>query len=419
MHPITKIELRELHRACFDYPAVDNHAHPLLTEEYRDRFEFEGLISEAQGPALTADAVHTLACLRAVPQLGSMLGLQDPTWSDIKAARARLPYLDLCTLFMDRTVNGIQCMLLDDGLGGVEEFAEGYKWHDRFTCSPTKRIVRVEIVAEGILKSLSQAYVDSVVLDEAVSAFRSFNTLLKASLIDSANDKNVVGFKSIACYRTGLDVAPSAESEEAILTCVRDVLQTHKDTGTIRLAHKALNDHIVRMALEVAGEYGKPVQFHTGLGDNDITLNRSSPSHLQAVIKAYPKTLFVLLHSSYPFTREAGYLAAVYPNVFLDFGEVFPFVSGEGQRAIIRQVLELCPTNKILWSTDGHWWPESFYLGTIQARQALYAVLSDTVASGELSESAAVAIVQNALFHNSNKLYNLGLEPDLSIFNRK
>lgn len=39
-------------------------------------------------------------------------------------------------------------MLLDDGLGGVEEFAEGYAQHDRFTTSPTKRIVRVEIVAE-------------------------------------------------------------------------------------------------------------------------------------------------------------------------------------------------------------------------------------------------------------------------------
>lgn len=37
---------------------------------------------------------------------------------------------------------------------------------------------------------------------------------------------------------------------------------------------------------------------------------------------AYPKTIIVLLHSSYPFTREAGYLTSVYSNVFLDFGEV-------------------------------------------------------------------------------------------------
>ena len=93
------------------------------------------------------------------------------------------------------------------------------------------------------------------------------------------------------------------------------------------------------------------VQFHTGLGDNDITLKLSSPSHLQPLIKAYPRTKIVLLHSSYPYTQEAGYLAAVYENVFLDFGEIFPFLSADGQRQVIRQVLELAPTNKIMWSS--------------------------------------------------------------------
>ncbi len=87
------------------------------------------------------------------------------------------------------------------------------------------------------------------------------------------------------------------------------------------------------------------------MGDNDITLGLSSPSHLQPLIKAYPTTKIVLLHSSYPFTREAGYLTAVYENVFLDFGEIFPMVSPDGQREILRQVLELAPTNKIMWSS--------------------------------------------------------------------
>ncbi|KAJ7155488.1 amidohydrolase-domain-containing protein [Mycena crocata] len=419
MHSLSTaaLELVELKRACFLYPAIDNHAHPLLTEEHRDRFEFEGLISEAQGSALTVDSVHTLACLRAVSQLGTVLNIQNPTWDSVKFARAQLPYPDLCNLFIHRSVTGIQCMLLDDGLGGVEEFSEGYAWHDRFTSSPTKRIVRVEIVAEGILKSLCKP--TPVTFERPSSVLRIFNDALKASLTNSAQDKNVVGFKSIACYRTGLDIVPSAESEDAIVTCLEDALKTCRDTGTIRLAHKALNDHVVCMALEVAGECRKPLQFHVGLGDSDISLNRSSPSHLQPLIKQFPASTFVLLHSSYPFTREAGYLTAVYSNVFLDFGEVFPFVSGEGQRGILRQVLELCPTNKMMWSTDGHWWPESFYLGTLQARQALFTVLSDIVASGELLQRDAVLIAQNSLFHNANRLYNLGLEPDLTIFERK
>ena len=72
---------------------------------------------------------------------------------------------------------------------------------------------------------------------------------------------------------------------------------------------------------------------------------------MQPVIKTFPNAAFVLLHSSYPYTREAGYLAAMYKNVYLNFGEVFPMVSVDGQRAVIKQMLELTPTNKLLWSS--------------------------------------------------------------------
>lgn len=34
-------------------------------------------------------------------------------------------------------------------------------------------------------------------------------------------------------------------------------------------------------------------------------------------------------------------------------GEIFPFISQDGQEKAIRQILELCPWSKILWSTDG------------------------------------------------------------------
>lgn len=95
------------------------------------------------------------------------------------------------------------------------------------------------------------------------------------------------------------------------------------------------------------------VQFHTGLGDNDLLLTKASPSHLQPLIRAFPSVPFVLLHSSYPFTREAGYLASVYANAYLDFGEIFPMVARHGQRRTVEQMLELAPTSKLLWSTDG------------------------------------------------------------------
>lgn len=93
------------------------------------------------------------------------------------------------------------------------------------------------------------------------------------------------------------------------------------------------------------------VQFHTGLGDNDISLAQASPALMQPLIKAFPQTKFVLLHSSYPYTQDAGYLTAVYQNVYLDFGEIFPFLSADGQRDVFKKVLELTPVNKIMWSS--------------------------------------------------------------------
>lgn len=137
----------QLARVALGYPAIDNHAHPLLKAEHRSVFEFEGLISEATGKALTEDAIHTLACFRATQQLNQVLGLKgEPTWEAVKQARGAMDYEKLCKTFMEST--GIQCILIDDGLGGSSQYAEGYKWHDKFTRSPTKRIIRIEVLAE-------------------------------------------------------------------------------------------------------------------------------------------------------------------------------------------------------------------------------------------------------------------------------
>ncbi len=135
-----------------DYPAIDNHAHPLLTAENRNRLAFEGLTSEAEGPALN-DAVYTLPHSTARRDLARLYGLPPHTsWEDIKEHRALRSYDDLCRLCFDTAK--IQCVLIDDGLSGVKEMAEEYRWHDRYTSSPTRRIVRVEVVAEVCVRIL-------------------------------------------------------------------------------------------------------------------------------------------------------------------------------------------------------------------------------------------------------------------------
>jgi len=293
-------------------------------------------------------------------------------------------------------------------LDAVAEFCHPTSWHDQFTSSPTYRIVRVEVVAQDILKELLEA--NQGALEDLAEMFSRFSSAFESTISTSAIDPCVAGFKSVACYRTGLNISTSC-SASAEIECLSDIINRYHGGRGIRIDDKAFNDFVVRKTLEIAGKHRKPVQFHTGLGDNDITLTLSSPAHMQPIIKAYPETIFVLLHSSYPYTRDAGYLTSMYPNVYLDFGEIFPFLSPEGQRGVIRQILELCPTNKIMWSTDGHWWPESFYLSTTQARRVLYEVLLEHVNRGDLTEAQACSVARRALFETANRVYNLNLKP--------
>ena len=140
---MTSMSLRDV---VFGYPAIDNHAHPLLKEEHRQGLPFEGVISEAQSDAVK-DAVHSLPGYRATRQLAELYGL-DPgaDWEEIKNHRVTLEYDQLCNMNMQKS--GIQCLLLDDGLGGVQEMANGLSWHERFINGSVYRIVRIEAVAE-------------------------------------------------------------------------------------------------------------------------------------------------------------------------------------------------------------------------------------------------------------------------------
>lgn len=46
-------------------------------------------------------------------------------------------------------------------------------------------------------------------------------------------------------------------------------------------------------------------------------------------------------------------------------------LSQDGQKSVIKQLLELAPSNKLLWSTDGHWFPETYALANAQMREVL------------------------------------------------
>src|SRR5262249_1654306 len=145
-----------------------------------------------------------------------------------------------------------------------------------------------------------------------------------------------------------------------------------------------------------------PVQVHTGFGDADLHLWRSDPSYLKPLVERFPRTPFVLLPCS-PSAREAGWMAHVYANVFLDLSLTIPFVWRPA--AALREALELAPVSKLLYGSDAARTPELFHLAAVRWREALAEVLTEVLPPDEAEAAGRAILRENAL-----RLYEL--EPE-------
>ncbi|KAF2769119.1 glutamine synthetase/guanido kinase [Teratosphaeria nubilosa] len=374
-------ELKELIRS---HPLVDNHAHNILRSGQLKSADFLTSTTEATGDAL-GDNHRSLAHIRAARQLRSLYDLPpDADWATTLGKRTELIERDPKSL-MRKCFAGTQTILIDDGLDSGSNI-EPYGWHDQFTLSPCKRIVRTETVAADILSNLNQQGklpVGVAIADEEACSLTwvTFIAEFEQAVLASLGDPEVVGFKSVICYRTGLDIQVGRDIEvsEAGLRSFRKHFLPDCNARNFRVDAKGMNDALVISTCKLIADFdkqkgtAKPIQFHTALGDNDISLLESNPAYLQLLIDTYP---------SVPV----------------------------GQEKIVRQALEVTPTSKILWSTDGHHFPKTYWLANVQGRAALEKVLLDYVEHEDLTVGQAARAAKDILFENSNKLYGLNLK---------
>jgi hypothetical protein len=365
-------------------PIYDHHAHALFHEAEWRRAPLEPYFSEAADPALLRDfGRDTLFFRRSLRELAELYGCA-ATVEGVLAARAGQDYQALCRrLFAEA---GIRRWLVDDGL-----------WPERLwpvaECGrrlalPVGRILRLETELATMVEGR----------ESAATLLAAFEARLRALA------PGVAAFKSIAAYRSGLALERPAPAEVAVaLTGVRALLRPGVPP---RLAAKPLIDAMLWMALRVAAETGRPVQFHTGYGDPDLDLRLASPLHLRPVLEAPELAgLRVVLLHCYPFVREAGYLAAVYPGVYLDVGLTIPHASVDGMRRALHEALHLAPVTKLLFSTDAQRTPELFWLAARWGRRVLGEVLERTVRDGDLTAAEAAWAAERVLHANALALY--------------
>ena len=114
---------------------------------------------------------------------------------------------------------------------------------------------------------------------------------------------------------------------------------------------------------------------------------------------------FTLLHC-YPYQREAGFLADVFPHVYFDVGLAINY-SGARSKAIIAESLELAPFGKILFSTDTFGLPELYYLGAKLFRQGLSTVLNEFSSTYGWPHKECKRVAKMIGYDNAARLYGV------------
>ena len=365
-------------------PLVDHHCHGLVRGEL-DREEFEALLTEADGPGPLHRSLFDTQVGLAVRSICAPL-LDLPRFAspaDYLARRAELGADEVARRLL--AVTGIAHYLVDTGylpdlLTAPAELAA-------YTDASGHEIVRLEAVAEQIIGTVEP---------------RDFANTVREAL--HARAQNAVGFKSIAAYRTGLDLDPTRPSDAEVEVAAANWLSAARKEAVVRLVDRTL----IRFLTWTALDLGRPLQFHVGYGDADVNLRQCDPLLLTPLLRATAGLgVPVMLLHNYPFHRSAGYLAQIFDHAFVDVSLALHNV-GLRASVIVAELLELAPFGSVLFSSDAFGLPELYAVSTTLFRQAVTAFFDDGVARGFWPIAEAERLAGMIASGNARRAYDLG-----------
>ncbi len=370
-------------------PAVDNHCHGVTQDQ---TFEYvtgwRRAFTESVDPSMPRDHVATTSFYRRlIRTLADFLGCE-PEEEAVFAARTEKNGRELTRELL--LAANVEALLLDTGFPPPEEVFPVPELGQIGDCR-AEPMLRLEVLMEDLL-------VDHDSLEEVGEAL--------AVALDDVRGQGYVALKSIAAYRTGLDIRewPREEAEESFHEYRRIA-----GAGPARLVHKPLLDTLLHVTFAQASRQEFPVQFHVGYGDADTDLLLGNPLYLRPVLQRpdYRGMPVVLLHECYPYTRQGGYLAAVYENAYLDLSYGIPPLGYGEMLSFTRAALGVAPSSKLMYSSDGIGAPELHWMSAIDGRRVLGEALGEMVAHGELDLPEAEAAGESVLRGNATRLYGL------------
>jgi len=372
-------------------PLVDHHVHGANLAEV-DRSSLEVMLTEGSAIAPGQTQFDSQVGFAIRRWSGPVLDLEANASADDYVARR----LELGNEAVSRKLlaaSGISHFLNDTG--AFPELLTDSATLAELSGGKVDEIVRLEWIAVLLLQQ-------GVAAEQFPDRYREF---VAEKTVDA------VGMKSIIAYLHGFSFDPDRPSDVDVIRAAQLWISASEQplaNGDTLAPIIALTDPVLlRFFLWTAVDRGLPLQLHTGYGSLPITLDKANPLLLIEWMKQVePLGVDLMLIHCYPYHREAGYLAQIFTNVYLDVGLATNY-TGAASTSLIRESLELAPFSKVLFSSDA-WGPaELHHLGAVLWRRGMTRVLGEWVDDGDWSLKDAQRVAELVGRGNANRVYSL------------
>jgi len=379
-----------IYEEIMEMQLVDHHAHGVSMKDM-DIQRMGDMLNESSSPKLGgAVAFQKPVGLNIRTYCAPALGLPaHVSIEDYIARRAELGGAEASRILMKDC--NLQASLLDTYNRKPSELTDPTEFAAAFNM-PTYEVLRIESIFENIAMTTGDASTLFVAFTDEMTSLA----------------KNAVGMKSVIAYRTGYAIDNTDPSDSEVSVALDKWLASREGDKRLRLDDPVLCRRVLWLSSIIAKQYKLPIQFHVGIGDDDVDMPGNDPAHFSHYFSEMQSmgVNATLLHC-YPHVRSAQWLADIYDNVYYDTGFMFAFGSKEIER-ILRQAFEIGPFHKQLYSSDAFSLAELYQISAVRFRQFLATMLQEWVNDNYCSKQDALNIAGSICSENAINLYNLG-----------
>ena len=371
-------------------PIFDTHAHAFYPEKEEDDFRI--FFNNGMYPPPLDVAKNTLINRRVIHELGEIFGLSPDTNQDEIVKLRNKTYKADPKAYIKKLIGNINVEKIIADTSFPSEYYNGYE-------------VDLNYFGDLFSSEVHPAYGMDVTLNKILenqpSTFEEMIQKMDDEFNYALNIKKAVAVKTTIAYQTGLDIKKitKGEASAAFKKIKKDVNMEDE---------KIIRDYFFVAFMKKCKELDIPLQIHTGYGGPPIlNLVNANPMLLQFILsdEDLGEIKVILVHSGYPFLKEAGFMTSIYQNCYTDLS-IVPYY-GVGYKKALSDILDSAPASRIIFGSDGANIPETYWFAYNHGPKILWEVLSELSQSGWINKKEVMEFTEMILNKNAKKIFRV------------